>query len=224
VEANGRGERGPAAYNAGDYDPADPGAGPARHDADFDAAGHASAGGYGPADYGNADRADDTRYYEGGYGSTGQQSDEAYRAESYPADYGRADDPGYRGGYEQAPYEQAAYEQAGYESGGYGDAEADYGTGKGDYAGYAGERERGSDRGYAETDGSGYGEDRFAAPYVADGPTYANDNPAQGTGYPGEIGDAAYPADRRPDSRSERYLEPPEAEEAYSYGADYRYR
>lgn len=210
----GRGERGPADYGAGGYGEAGQGAAPDRHDADF-GAGYEPERGYAPAGYGGADRADDERYYGGDYGPA-DQSGADYPAQGYPADYGR-DEFAADGGYGRE------YEQPGYGPGGYQGAEADYGTG--DYSGYPEERLGRQDRGYAETDESGYHDDRFTAPYVADGgQAYPNDNPDPRGRYPGEMGDAPYPADRRRDSRSERYPEPPAAEEAYSYGADYRYR
>jgi hypothetical protein len=208
----GRSERGPADYGAGGYGHAGHGGGA---DTDFGAAGYEPAEGYGPADYG-ADGAGDTRYYGGGYGSVGEQSGDDYGDRGYQADYG-PDEFAADGGY------QRGYEQAGYGPGGHQGAESDYLTGE--YPGYADQRRAGSDRGYAETDGSGYHDERFVAPYAGDdGQTYANDNPARGTGYPGDIGDAAYPADRRSVSRSDRYLEPSAPDEAYSYGAEYRYR
>jgi hypothetical protein len=206
----GRGERGPANYGAGGY--VDNGRGDAadRHDA-----GYEPGGGYAPAGYGGADRADDARYYDSDYGPAGQQA-ENYPAQDYPADYGR-DEFAADGGYGHD------YEQPGYGQGGYGGTDAGYPTGE--HSGYPEERRGRPGRGYAETDESGYHDERLMPPYGADGgQTYPNDNPDPRGGYPGEMGDAAYPADRRRDSRSERYLEPPAAEEAYSYGADYRYR
>jgi hypothetical protein len=238
----GRGERGLADYGAGGYGDAGQGAADL-DDADFDA-GYGPGGGYAPAGYGGADRADTTQHYGGDYGPAGEPGDD-YPPPGYPADYGRgefAEDGGYRRGYEQPGYEPAGYEQPGYEPGGYeqpgygpGGYEqpgygpggyagtgADHGTGA---SGYPEERRRRPDRGYAETDDSGYHDERFTAPYVPDGgQTYPNDNPPPRADYPGEMGDAAYPADRQRDSRSERYPEPSAAEEAYSYGADYRHR
>ena len=210
----GRGERGPANYGVGGYVDNGQGGGADRHYTDFNADYEPEAG-YAPAGYGGADRVDDPRYYGGGYGPAGQPGDD-YPAQDYPADYGRdefAEDGGYR----------RDYEQPGYGQGGYGGTDAGYGTG--DYSGYPDERRGRPDRGYAETDESGYHDERSMAPYVPDGgQTYPNDNPNPRGGYPGEMGDAPYPADRRRDSRSERYPEPPPAEEAYSHGADYRYR
>jgi hypothetical protein len=211
----GRGERGPANYGVGGY--VDNGRGDAadRHDA-----GYEPEGGYAPAGYGGADRADDARYYGGDYGPAGQQGEnypaQDYPAQDYPADYG-PDEFAADGGYGHD------YEQPGYGQGGYGGTDAGYATGE--YSGYPEERRGRPDRGYAGTDESGYQDERFMPPYGADGgQTYPNDNPDPRGGYPGEMGDAAYPADRRRDSRSERYPEPPAAEEAYSHGADYRYR
>jgi hypothetical protein len=178
-----------------------------------------------PADYGRNELAEDGGYrhgYEqGGYEQAGYEQ----------AGYEQA-------GYEQAGYEQGGYEQPGYEPGGYGSdgfEQAGYGPGgytgtdadyrTGEYPGYPQDRRRDPDRGYAETDDPGYRDERFMPPYVADGgQTYPNDNPGPGRGYPGDIGDTAYPADRRSVSRSERYPEPSAAEEAYSYGAEYRHR
>jgi hypothetical protein len=210
----GRGERDPADYGAGGYGDAGQGGMPDRHNADFEA-GYEPAGGYAPAGYGGTDRPDDTRYYGGDYGPAGQPGED-YPAQGYPADY-RQDEFAEDGDYRRD------YGQAGYGPGGYAGTEADYGTGE--YSGYPEERRGRPDRGYAETDDSGYRDERFIAPYVADGgQTYPNDNPDPRGGYPAEIGDAAYPPDRRRDSRSERYPEPSAAEEAYSNGADYRYR
>ncbi len=209
----GRSERGPADYAAGGYGYAGQDGGPDHQDAAF-GPGYESEGGYGPAGYGRTDRGDDSRYYGDGYAPAGQSDRDDYQAEGYPADYGRdefADDGGYGRG----------YEQAGYGPGGYASTEAGYRTGE--YPDYPEDRRVGSDRGYAEADDSGYRDERLVAPHVADrGQTYPNDNLA--AGYPRNIGDAAYPADRRPVSGSERYLEPSAAEEAYSYGAEYRYR
>jgi hypothetical protein len=206
----GRGQRDPADYGPGGYGHAGQGE---FHEADFNA-GYEPEGGYAPAGYGGADRAADPGYYGGDYSQAGPPGRAEYPAQGYQAEYGRddfAEDSGYQGG----------YEQAGYGPGGYARPETDYGTGE--YAGYPEERRGRLDRGYAETDDSGYHDERFVAPYVADGgQTYLNDNPAPGGGYRGEIGDADYPADRRRDSRSERHPEPPAAEEAYSYDADYR--
>jgi hypothetical protein len=212
----GRGERGPREYDAGGYGDASQGGGPAGlRDADFDA-GYEPEGGYAPAGYGGTDRAADARHYSAGYGPAGQPGGGDYPAQGYPADYGHdqfADDGGYRPG----------YEQAGYEPGGYAGTDADYGTGE--YSGYQAERRGRPDRGYAEAHDSDYDDERFVAPYLAGGgQTYRNDNPDPRGGYPGEIGDAAYPTDRRRDSRSERHPEPSAAEEAYSHGTDYRHR
>jgi hypothetical protein len=246
----GRGERGPADYSAAGYGhPGQDDAGDV-HDADFEAD-YEPAGGYAPVGYGDPDRADDTRAHSSGYGAAGQPGGDDYPAQGYPADYGPdefAEDGGYRhgyeqagyeqsgygrGGYEQAGYEQGGYEQGGYEQGGYeqggygqaGYAGTDANTRTGEYPGYPEDRRRDPDRGYAGTDEPGYGDERFMTPYVADsGQTYPNDNPGPGRGYPGDMGDAAYPADRRSVSRSERYPEPSAAEEAYSYGAEYRHR
>jgi hypothetical protein len=229
---HGRSERGQADYGAGERRPADYGsggygqAGPAgaeRHEADFDRAGYGAEDGY-PAGYG----ATDERYHRAGYGSGGQApSSDGYGAEGYPADYGRGD----AGGYPQG------YEPAGYGSGGYGATEADYRTGE--YPGHLDDRRASSDRGYlpgdyddrnefrsgARTDDSGYREERFVAPYVGDGGrAYPNDNPAPDSGYQGDISDSAYPADRRPVSPSDRYVDPSAPAEEYSYGAEYRYR
>ncbi len=210
-----------------------------------------SRGGQGAADYGRGESGP-ADYYGGGHGSAGQPSGDDYGAQDHAAGYRRdefAADEGYQrgyeqgsyeqagyeqagyeqagyeqAGYEQAGYEQGGYEQAGYEQGGYGGTETDYQTG--DYPGFAAERRVGSDRGYAETDGSGYRDERFAAPpYSADdGRTYANDNPVRGSGYAGDIGDAVYAAERRSVSRPDRYLEPAAEDDAYSYPAEYRYR
>jgi hypothetical protein len=204
-----RGERGPADYGAGGYGDAGQGGAPDRREADFDA-GYEPEGGYAPASYDGTDRGDDERYYRGDY-----EPGDDYPPRGYSADYGR-DEFTEEGGYRRD------YEQPGYGPGGYAGTEADYGTGE--YSGYPEDRRGRQDRGYAETRESGYDE-RFMAPYVADdGRSYPNDNPDPRGGYPGEIGDVAYPADRRRDSRSQRYSEPPAAEEAYSYGADHRYR
>jgi hypothetical protein len=214
----GRGERGPADYGAGGYGDAGQ-----RGAADLDVADYEPGGGYSAPGYGGTDRADDTRY-RGDYGPAGQPG-EVYPAQGYRADYGPDQftaEGGYRRGYEEPGYEQAGYEQPGYGPGGYAGTEAEYGTDE--YAGYPQERRGRPDRGYPGTDDSGYHDERLTAPYVADGgQTYPNDNPDPRGGYPGEIGDPAYPADRRRDSRSERYPEP-SVEEAYSYGADYRRR
>ncbi len=211
----GHGERGPADYRAAGYGHAGQGGAADPPGSDFDA-GYEPADGYAPVGYGATDYAPDARYYGGSYDSGGQPGGDDYLAQGYPADYGRdefAEDGGYRRG----------YEQAGYGPGGYPGTEADYRTGE--YSGYPEERRGSPDRGYAESDDSGYRDERFMAPNVADsGQAYPNDNPASGGGYPGDIGDAAYPADRRSVSRSERYAEPSAAEEAYSYGAEYRYR
>ena len=209
----GRGERGPADYVAGGYGDAGQGGAPGGQGPDLDA-GYEPQGGYAPAGYGGPDRGDEARYYGGDYGRAGQPGDD-YPPQGYPADYGRdefAADGGYRRGYEQPDYGPD----------GYAGTEADYGTGE--YSGYPEDRRGRQDRGYAETDESGYHDERFMAPYAPDGgQSYPNDNPDPRGGYPGEVGDA-YPADRRRDSRSQRYPEPPAAEEAYSYGADYRHR
>jgi hypothetical protein len=238
----GRGEPAPADYGAGSYGPGD--GGDQAH-AESDQARYQPAG-YGPASYGGTVRDDDTRYYEGGYSSAGQGGGDDYRAPDYPADSRRdelAEGGGYPGGYEQSGYEQpgyeqpgygqpdyeqpgyeqAGYEQAGYRSGGYGGAEADYQ--RSEHRSYPEERRPGADRGYTSAGAPGYDDERFVPPDVADGgQAYPNDNPAQGPGYQAHIGDAAFPADPRPVSRSERYLEPPAAEEAYSNGAEYRHR
>jgi hypothetical protein len=208
----GRGERGSADYGYGQ------GGGPrngSEHDEpDFGRAGYGPSGRY-PADYG----ATDEPSQGAGYGSAGQdRGGDDYRGAGYSADYGRG------------------YEPAGHGSGGYG-AEPDY---RGpEYSGYADDRGAGADRGYlpgdyddrqefwsgTPNDGSDYHEDGFAAPYVGDGgPTYPHGNLTPGSGYQADIGDAAYPADRRPVSPSDRYLDEAAAAEEYSYGADYRYR
>ncbi|MGH3303951.1 MAG: hypothetical protein ACRDOK_20185 [Streptosporangiaceae bacterium] len=243
----GGGERRSPDYGTGGYGHAGHGGAADQHTTDFDAR-YGGSGGYGPADYGAVtDRAADERYQGGGYGSAGQAGSEDHRAPGYPADYGRGE-YGEGGGY------RPGYEPAGYGPGGYGTGEADYRTGEysrpaherqagadrgylpGDYddrqqfrpgdhrrddSGF--QRGAGSQAG-TETDGSGYRDERFVAPYAGDGgQTYPNDNPAPGSGYQGDIGDAAYPADRRPVSPSDRYLEPSAPQEAYSYGAEYRH-
>jgi hypothetical protein len=210
----GRSERRPADYDAGGYRHA--GRREAdHHEADF-GPGHEPESGYDPVGYGGAERGDDSRYYCDGYAQAGQPGGEGYPAEGYAADYGRdefADDGGYGRG----------YQQPGYGPGGYAGNQTDYRTGE--FPDYPDDRRAGSDRGYADTDDAGYRDERFVAPHVADGgQTYPNDNLAPGPGYPGNIGEPGYPADRRPVSRSERYLEPPAAEEAYSYGAEHRHR
>jgi hypothetical protein len=217
----GRSGRGPADYGEGGYGQAGPGRAADRHQPDLDGAGYGVSGDY-PADYGGARE----RYQGGGYGSRDHAAGDDYRAEGYSADYGRGDyvqDGGYGRGYEPADYGP----------GGHGAAEPDYRTGE--YPGYADDREAGSDRGYlpgdyedrsgSATDGSGYRDERFVAPYVAEGgPAYPNDNAPPGAGYQGDIRDAGYPADRRSVSPSERHLDPSASAEEYSYGADYRRR
>ncbi len=221
----GRGERGRAEYSDGGYGRAGQGGAADLRDDDFDA-GYEPEGGYAPVGYGGADRADDTRAHGGSYGPAGQPGGDDYPGRGYPAEYGRdelSEGGGYQHGWEQAGWEQAGYEQAGYEQASYEGTEGGYRPAE--YPGYPDERRGGLDRDYADTDDSGYRDERFMAPYAADGgQTYPNDNPDLGGGYPGDIGDAAYPADRRSVSRSERYPDPSAAEEAYSYGADYRYR
>jgi hypothetical protein len=183
------------------------------------------AQGYRAADYGRDEFAADAGYGRGyeqaGYEQAGYEQS-GYEQPGY--EQPGYEQPGYeQPGYEQSGYEQAGYEQAGYEQSGYAGPEVGYRTGE--YSGYPEERRGGPDRGYAESDDSGYRDERFIPPYRADGgQTYPNDIPAPGGGYPGDTGDTAYPADRRPVSRSERYPEPPPAEEAYSNGAEYRYR
>ncbi|MGB6454393.1 MAG: hypothetical protein WBH47_07865 [Streptosporangiaceae bacterium] len=207
---------------------------------------------YGSADYGAAGRAADERYDDVGYESPGQPGSEDYRAQGYPADYGPgeyAEGGGHRRGHEPAGYGTSGYgpgygaAETDYRTGeypGYPDerrAGSDRGYGPGDYVDRPEVRpadHRRDDGGFrrgagsqagTETGGSGYRDERFVAPYAGDGgQTYPNDNPAPASGYPGDIGDAAYPADRRPVSPSDRYLEPAEPEDAYSYGAEYRYR
>jgi hypothetical protein len=220
------GDRRPADYGSGGYGQAGPAAAAEQHDADFDRPGYGAEAGY-PADYG----ATDERYPGTGYGSAGQGPGSAdYGTEGYSADYGG-------GEYGQGAGYPAGYEQAGYGSGGYGAGEAEYRTGE--YSSYTDDRRAGADRGYlpgdyddrqefrsgARTDGAGYREERFAGPYVGDaGQTYPNDNLAPGSGHPGDIGDASYPADRRPVSPPERYVESAGPAEEYSYGAEHRYR
>jgi hypothetical protein len=217
----GRGERGTADYGAGGYGQADPGGAAERHQPDVDGPGYGVSGDY-PAGYGGAD----DRYQRSGYDSRGQAAGDDYQAEAYSADYGRGD-YGQGGGYERG------YEPADHGPGGYGTAEPDYRTGE--YSGYADDRGAGSDRGYlpgdyddrpgTATDGSGYRDERFVAPYVADGgPAYPNENPPPGSGYQGDMRDAGYPADRRPVSPPDRHLDRPASADEYSYGADYRRR
>jgi hypothetical protein len=234
-----RSEHGPVHYGAGEGQPADYGSGGYgqaghrgagdRRDANFDAPGYGTPGGYGSAaaDYG----ATDERYPGAGYGAAGDAtSGEDYRAEGYSADYGRGQ-YGQAGGYGQD------YDPASYGSGGYGAADADYRTGE--YSDYADERRAATDRGYLPgdyddrqelrsgqgTEDSGYRDERFVAPYVGDGgQNYPLDNPPAGSGYQGDIGDAAYPADRRSVSSADRYREPSAPDEEYSYGAEYRHR
>jgi hypothetical protein len=242
----GGGERGPADYGTGGYGQPGPGSASDQRDADYEA-GYGSTGGYGPADYGPAA---DEPYPPSGYGPAGQASGEDYRGHGNPAGSGRgehAQGGGYQAGYESGSYEPGGYGTGGYGTGGYepggsgtggyGAAEAEHRTGE--YSGYPDQRRTGSDHGYvpgdyadrqefraaAGTDSTGYRDERFVAPYVGDaGQAYGNDNPAAASGYQGDIGDAAYPDDRRPVPPSDRYPEPAPAEEAYSYGADYRYR
>ena len=218
----GGSERGPTDYGSGGYGQAGPGSAADRQQADFDGRGYGVSGDY-PADYGGTDE----RQQGAGYGLHGQAAGgDDYRAEGYSADYGSSD-YGQGGGYGRG------YAPADYGSGGYRAGEPDYRTGE--YSGYADDRGASADRGYlpggyddrsgTATDGSGYRDERFVAPYGADGgPAYPNDNPPPGAGYQGDIRDAAYPAERRPVSPSDRHLDPSASPEEYSYGADYRRR
>ena len=241
----GRGERGPADYGAADYGAAGygyPGQGhPAdRPDADVGPAGY---GAEGPAEYGGPDRGDD-RYRGGGYDAPGQGGED-YGTRDYPVGYERdeyAADSGYPGGYESSgrrpggygveadflPGEHAGYPDdrwaaahPGYPSDGYEDRQ-DFRPGGHRYdSGFQGGM--GGQPG-AEAD-AGYGDERFVPPYAADrGGTYPNDNPAAASGYEGDMAAGGYPADRRAVSPADRYPEASAPADAYSYGADYRYR
>jgi hypothetical protein len=233
---------GPADHGPADYGPADYGA------ADYGPADH------GPADYGATDYgATGERYRGGGYSPAGQAGSGEYQAHGYPAEYEQGDHAeggGYRRGYEPGGYESGGYGSGGYgaadaeyRTGEYSDlpGERRPGSDRGYLPGDYDDRQefrtsdhRRADGGFrrgeenqlgTETDGSTYRHERFVAPYADDGgPAYPNDNPARPSGYPGDFGDGGYPADRRPVSPSDRYPEPAPPEEAYSYGADYRYR
>jgi hypothetical protein len=219
-----------------------------RRDADYGDDGYGAARDYGQAGYGSPGHADDG-YDQGGYWSAGEGHARAddYRAQGYPAGPGReeyaADGHYQRGrGYESGSYGSASHPTADYGSGGQvspDGAGADYLTGE--YPDYQVDRRTGSDGGYpvgdyderqdfrpggygTETDASPYRDERFAARYDAAPEAYRNDNPGFGDGYQRDIADAGYPADRRAVSASERYLDPSAPDEAYSYGAEYRYR
>ncbi len=203
------------------------------------------AGDYEPAGYGAPDGADEP--YDGGsYGSPGRSGAEDYRTQAYPAGYGRRehhDDGEYHDGYGSADYgadgraaeadyltgeypgyqdERRASSDRSYPPGNYDDRQ-DYRAGghRRDDSGFP--RGAGSPPG-GENDFPPYHEDRPMTSHEAGGAEpYRNDNRAPG-GHRGDNGEAAYPADRRSVSPTDRYPGPSAAEEAYSYGAEYRYR
>jgi hypothetical protein len=200
---------------------------------------HGTAG-YQPADYG-AGRPDGSErvayeYESAGYGRAGYAED----------------DPGRRGAHRGADYSPSG---ADYVPGGYSAGAPDYLTGEHTAAGHDGMRaDNGSDylSGYgsqpafpaggrrrddsrfppesgslptAETDGTGYHEERFVPPYVqGGGESYLNDNRGGVAGYEADPDFAGYPADAPALSPSDGYHEARRSGEAYSYGAEYRRR
>ncbi|HXW86746.1 MAG TPA: hypothetical protein VEJ42_00660 [Streptosporangiaceae bacterium] len=241
----GRGERGPADYGAAGYGhpgQGHPGQGhPAgRSDADFGPAGYGAAG---PAEYGGPDGGDE-RYRGGGYDAAGPGGDDD-GTRDYPAGYERdeyAADSGYPGGYGPGGYGPGGYgveadhltgEHGGYRDDRWADAHPGYPSdGYDDRQDFrpGGHRYDGGFEGGvggqpgAETD-AGYGDERFVPRYAAEREEfYPNDNPASVSGYQGDMGAGGYPADRRGVSPADRYPEASAPADAYSYGADYRYR
>jgi hypothetical protein len=214
---------------------------------DYPAADYGSAG-YGDDKYENAGYAGASPAGASyGYGGGAQHADDRGAGGYQPADYGpdRADghepaayeyDPaGYGRGGAQAPdYLTGEHVASGYHDAPRADTGADYQAGG--YASQpvfpAGGHRRDESRfppdtgglPSAETDGTGYHEERFVPPYVHGAESYVNDNRARAAGYGGEPDYAGYPADEPPASPSEGYHEEQWPGEAYSYGSEYRRR
>lgn len=193
------------------------------------------AGGYQPADYGAG--GPDDGHDAGSYG---------YQPDEYSRGYADDDLPG-RGGHADADYATRSYpapaadyltgeQQApGFHDGTRARGGPDYGSG-----GYGSEpdfppsgRRRDDSRfppntgGFppAETDGTGYQEERFVPPYVqGSDESYRHDNHSGPARHDGDPDDAGYPADMPPVPPSDGYQEPRWPDEAYSHGTEYRRR
>ncbi len=246
--SHGRTEPGAGDYGQAGYGPPVPAE---RRDEDLGADRYGNTTGYGQVGHDGQDRAD-AAYSPSpnSYGSAGSSlgGADGYRTQGYSAGYGRgesADDGGYGRGYEPDGYSQSGHgaAEADYLTGEYPShqsdrrASSDRGYPASDYddrqdfrTGGHRRDDGGLPRGVggqpgAEPDASAYAAERFAAPYEADSAgSYRNDNRGPRDGYQPDFGDAGYPADRRRVSAAERYQDSPAPEEAYSYGAEYRYR
>jgi len=156
---------------------------------------------YGAEDFGAAD------YGAAGYGDAGYENAD-YRDTDYgPADYGVGRQSG---------------SAADYPARGYSDRELPTGTYWRDEGGYQPDA-TGQGR-FAESDESGYDQDRFVPPYVRpEGTSYPNDNPGASPSRRRGVDQPAYPSDRWPgSSQSERYPEAPRSPAGYFDGSDYR--
>jgi hypothetical protein len=191
-------------------------------------------GGYQPADYGAA-RPDghDPGAYEydpAGYSRGGYAEDDSVRRG------GQADADYTQGGYGAGATDYLTGEHA---SAGYHDAvRAETGTdylagGYGSQPAFPAGGHRRDDSRFphdtgglpsAETDGTGYHEERFVPPYVHGAESYVNENRARAAGYEGDPDYAGYPADEPSASPPEGYQEGQWPGEAYSYGSEYRRR
>jgi hypothetical protein len=189
-------------------------------------------GGYQPADYGSG-RPDESAGYDydpAGYGRGGYAEDSSVRSD------GRAGADYARGEYSAGAPDYLTGEQtaAGYHDARRADTGSDYlSAGYGQPVFPAGGRRRDDSRfppdtgnlPSAETDGTGYREERFVPPYVhGGGESYLNDNRAGAAGYGDDPDPAGYPADDSLDSPSDGYHDARWTGESYSYGAEYRRR
>ncbi|HYK66889.1 MAG TPA: hypothetical protein VEV45_03015 [Streptosporangiaceae bacterium] len=239
---------GSAGYGA-DYEQAGYG-----RQASYGEAGYDQAG-YQPADYGagqpDGNEPAGYGYQPAGYGQGGYPEDDPLRRSGQAAGYGQGgypeDDPLRRSGQPASGYETGSY-QAGapdyltgehpaggypdgtpaergpdYQSGGYGN-QPDFPAGghRRDDGRFAPDPGGPSS---AETDGTGYQDERFVPPYVrGGGESYRNDNRGRTGGYGRDADDAGYRADEPPVSPSDGYPEQQWPGEAYSNGSEYRRR
>ena len=214
----------------------------------------ASQGGSGYGYGGGAGRHGDDHgtvgYQPAEFGASRPDGTERAGYEYESAGYGRAgyaeDDPGRRGAHGGADYAPGGYSAAApdyltgeHTAAGYDGMRADTGSdylsgGYGSQSAFpAGGRRRDDSRfppesgglPAAETDGTGYHEERFVPPYVqGGGESYLNDNRGGDAGYEADPEYSGYPADASPLSPSDGYREARRSGEAYSYGAEYRRR
>ena len=236
---------GPPDYPAADYGSAGYGddgygnAGYADAGASYDYGGGAQhaddrgTGGYQPADYGGG-RPDGHEpgayeYDSAGYGRGYAEDDSVRAGGQAEADYAPG---GYGTG--ATDYLTGEHTASGYRDAPRADAGADYQAGgyQSQPAFPAGGHRRDDSRfppdtgglPSAETDGTGYHEERFVPPYVHGAESYVNENRARSAGYEGDPDYAGYPADEPPASPSSPYHEEQWPGEAYSYGSEYRRR